>query len=417
METAIIAHNKLTIQRILGAIFVFFSTFPWVSFGTNSMDTQPWFIILGLLFVVSVAKFPVRRSVYFIFFILGALVLTLMFSEIHVDFILARAIVSYTAFVFVFFGFYVYVMRYGFPWKIFIFSNITWLVVAILQVLYGKTIFEFLVLVRTTETRGVTSLAVEPAYFGMFLFFVSWMYLIAGNYKLPFKIWLLVFLNIVFIVFFSQSFMIVLFLVVAVCFLLVGSFSLRYFTGIFLTFVIFFSLAYYLINLMPGTRLFTLCNKAFSVGVLELMYSDASINQRLADVVFPIQGFFENYGLPGGFHSYSLMHSHLVDVYNGFFWFGGKSDKIMSFLGAFIYELGFFAVLFFVGLFSMLWDGTRKRFAELGLFIVLLNSAIPVAFPLVAMIFSLLLFFKSRSVRSLNQPAFLKNDETCKDRI
>jgi hypothetical protein len=396
MENAIVVQNKLTVQRIVGAIFVFFSTVSWVSFSTNSMDTQPWFIIFGLLFIISVASFPVKRSVYFVFFILAAVVLTLIFSEIHVNFILARAIVSYTAFVFVFFGFYVYVKQYGFPWRILIFSNIIWLGVAVLQALYGKMMFEFLVSARTTESRGVTSLGVEPAYFGIFLFFISWMYLIAGNYKLPFRIWFLILLNLVFIVFFSQSFMAILFLLIAACFFFIGFFSIRSLIGLSLAFVILFLLVYCSINLMPNTRLFTLCHKIFSTGVFDFVYTDASINQRLADVVFPIQGFFENYGLPGGFHSYSSMHSHLVDTYKGFFWYGGSENKIMSFLGAFIYELGFFAVFFFIGLFSMVWDGTRKRFAELGLFIVLLNSAIPVAFPLVAMIFSMLLFFKYR---------------------
>jgi len=400
MQPVIVTSHRLTVRYILGVLFVFFSTLPWVSFGTNKLDMQPWFIILGLLFVVSVAKFPVRRNVCFIILIPVALVLTMILSGFYVDFFSARAIVSYMAFVLVLFGFYVYVMRYGFPWKIIIFSNIIWLFVAVLQMRYGKMIFDFLVSARTSAPRGVTSLAVEPTYFGLFLLFISWMYLIAGNYKLPFRIWLLVILNSVFMVFFSRSSTAVLFLVVGICFFVIGSFSVRSSVGLLLALVISLLSVHYAVRLVPGTRLFSLYKKVFSMRVVELAYIDESINERLADVIFPIHGFFINYGLPGGFHSYSLMRSELISVYGGYFWGSGTDNRIMSFLGAFMYELGLFAAVFFVGLFLMLWDGTKKRFAELAFFFILLNSAISVAFPLVAMIISMW-FYKKNSARSI----------------
>lgn len=402
MQPVNVTSHRLTVRYILGVFFVFFSTLPWVSFGTNKLDTQPWFIILGLLFVASVAKFPVKRNVFFIILIPVALVLTTILSGFYVDFLFARAIVSYMAFVLVLFGFYVYVMRYGFPWNIIIFSNIIWLSVAVLQLRYGKTIFDFLVSARTNETRGVTSLAVEPTYFGLFLLFISWVYLIAGNYKLPFRIWLLVILNSVFMVFFSRSSMAVLFLVVGICFFIIGSFSVRSSVGLLLALAISLLSVHYAVQLMPGTRLFSLYKKVFSMRVIELAYIDESINGRLADVILPIHGFIINYGLPGGFHSYDLMRSELIrGVYGGYFNIAmNNNNKISSFLGAFIYELGLFAAVFFVGLFLMLWDGTKKRFAELAFFIILLSSGIPVAFPLVAMIIALW-FYKINSARSI----------------
>jgi hypothetical protein len=403
MQPVIVTSHRLTVRYILGVLFVFFSTLPWVSFGTNKLETQPWFMILGLLFVVSVAKFPVRRNVCFIILIPVALVLTMILSGFYVDFLEARAIVSYMAFVLVLFGFYVYVMRYGFPWKIIIFSNIIWLFVAVLQIRYGKMIFDFLVSARTSETRGVTSLAAEPTYFGFFLLFISWMYLIAGNYKLPLRIWLLVILNSVFMVFFSRSSTAVLFLVVGICFFIIRSFSVRSSVGLVLALVISLLSVHYAVQLMPGTRLFSLYKKVFSIRVIELAYIDDSINGRLADVIFPIHGFFINYGLPGGFHSYGLMRSELISVYGGYFRSGrsgSEDNKIMSFSGAFLYELGLFAAAFFVGLFLMLWDGTKKRFTELAFFFIILLNSFSVAFPLVAMIISMWFYIKN-SARSI----------------
>lgn len=398
-STASISKN-ITLQSVLGGIFVFFSTFPWVSFGTNNMDTQPWFIILGVLFIISTPKLSIKKNVLFVLFIPIALVFTLMFTEVKPDFTLARAVVSYMAFVVVFVGFFIYMSRFCFPLKIIVLSNIIWLVGAVLQVVYGKMIFEFLLLARTTESRGVTSFATEPTYFGLFLFFVSWMYLISKEYRMHLWLWGLVLLNMVFIVFFSQSSMALLFVAISLCFFIIGANSLRYFLRIVFVFLALAFLTGYFVSLMPDTRLFSLYQRLVSLNLMEFVYMDASVNQRLADVVFSIHGFFVNWGLPGGFYSYPEMYSNLVNVYDGFFWYGSGGVKIMSFLGAFVYELGFFAVLFFAGLISIISDGTRKRYVELVLLFVLLNSAIPVAFPMVAMIFSMLLFFKqSKSLR------------------
>ena len=102
----------------------------------------------------------------------------------------------------------------------------------------------------------------------------------------------------------------------------------------------------------PGSRFSSLFNILFQLDgsfferIKGLIFFDASINDRLLNVVFPYFGFIFNNGLPGGLHSFNDTTIILVDYFNGYFWSGLGSNKILSFIGAIIYELGILGLIF-----------------------------------------------------------------------
>mgnify|MGYP003978427787 FL=1 len=130
--------------------------------------------------------------------------------------------------------------------------------------------------------------------------------------------------------------------------------------------------------------------------IVTLINLDKSINDRVWNLVFPYYGLFFNYLLPGGFYSFAEISVTLGEYSNGYFWAGFGSNKILSFVGAFIYELGFLGVIFFIVIYTYLRDlHNSKRKFEIILLFIILNSAIPVSFPLVPILIALMLHHKS----------------------
>ena len=98
-----------------------------------------------------------------------------------------------------------------------------------------------------------------------------------------------------------------------------------------------------------------------------------------------------NYGLPGGVHSYYDISVVLVEFFDGYFWSGLGSNKILSFVGAFIYELGIIGLIYIIYVYWLLRDKSNpNRIFELSLLFIILNSAIPVAFPFVAILMAVM---------------------------
>ena len=201
-------------------IFFIFALFPFVSFGTNSMDTQPFFIFFGFL---SLIFFMISGRIFIESFhllaLLAGVILILFFSASYVDNLLARAIASYSAFFITLIVVIIYFIRFGIPLKIIVTSNLIYLIVAIMQIFFGGHAFNFLVKPNSflDPSRGEISLTPEPTMFAIVLFFWSWIYLLIYDYKPSKKIFLLILINIIFILTIAKSSM-------GILFILVGSF-------------------------------------------------------------------------------------------------------------------------------------------------------------------------------------------------
>lgn len=378
-----------SLNKSVGYVFIFFSLLPWVNFGLNYRDSQPWALLFGSIFLLTSFKNTFYKQDIFIFFLpLIAMIVWLLFSRNILDFVALRALVNYSTISICLFAFLMFFRKYEFPMGLFIGINITYLIVGITQ-LYIPDIVSSIVISRGLgETgRGVTSLAPEPTFFGIFLFFISFIFLVQSEFKPSYKISILIFLNIIAIILLSKSSTVLLFVLLSIPVILAT--RLRLITLILiilLSTMTAFILYYYFLE---DTRIMILFELLREQGIAKLIFIDASINDRVANVVYPIHGFYLNNFLPSGFHSFTQTHSYLNDYYLGFFNYGSGSTSILSYLGAFLYELGFMGLFFLIWIFIRMQNGTFSTFTDSILFLILLNSSIPPSFPLIPLTIAL----------------------------
>jgi hypothetical protein len=139
-------------------------------------------------------------------------------------------------------------------------------------------------------------------------------------------------------------------------------------------------------------------------GPLELIRSDASVNLRVSHAVFPWHGAVSSLFVPHGFSSFADSYHAIQSWYGGFFWYGERTNIIMSYAGAFAYELGIIGLVFLGYVFSLVFQFRKQRILELVLLFVLLNSALPVAFPFVPLLIAIL--YASNRRPSMRRPQF-----------
>jgi hypothetical protein len=120
------------------------------------------------------------------------------------------------------------------------------------------------------------------------------------------------------------------------------------------------------------------------------------MNERLAHLAFSIYGAITNGGLPGGFNSFAATTIAGRSYFGGLFWYGGAEDKIMSGIGAVIYELGWFSIVFFLVVSFCTLSIRRPRIGIFHLFgfLGLFAGALPVAFPMAPILLITMLFWR-----------------------
>ena len=392
------ASPRLSLLQATGAVFVLVSLFPWVSFGTNSLDSQPWALLLGSVFLYVSLRVRVDVRLVRLLLLVPAVLVIGLLDVGNLNFRFYRAVYGYSSVPLLIVGYFIYVQRYGVPLTAVKIANLIYLAVATLQELLGPTITGQLTVLRTTPERGVPSLAVEPTYFGILLVFFSWVIYVANDYRPRGFDFLLAVVNVLFVVFVAKSSMAVLFVMVAIGLAGLYRFRLRLFMLV-LAATLVIAAGYVLF--LQTTRIGTVVRLALEQGPLGLIKSDASVNLRVAHAVFPWHGAIETFFMPHGFSSFADSYDGLKQWYGGFFWYGEKTNIIMSYAGAFVFELGWVGLLFLGYLWYLLFERNRQRVLELIFLFALMNSALPVAFPLISLMIAVLYVVgRSTSVRS-----------------
>lgn len=393
---------NLNITKGVANLFLIFALFPYVSFGTNSMDTQPHFIVMGILtifcFMISDRLFLTRGK--HLIFLLCVVLLTLLSVSQGNDLLFVRAVSSYAAFFVTILATCIYIHRYGIPVKLLVIGNLIYIFASLFQLYFNQHILNFLVIPNSfiDPSRGVSSLTPEPTFFGVTLFFWSWIYLIIYNYKPTNSINLLIIINIFSILLLSKSSMVLVFLVVSIGFLILSFIKKKIvFFLILISLIIVVALLLLITTIYPESRLSNLINIFIILDgnlfdrILKIIRFDASINDRVSNAIFPYLGFILNYGMPGGVNSFYETSVYLSNYFNGYFWFGLGSNKILSFIGSFIYELGFISLFVLLYFYDFLRDVHNEfRKYEILLLFILLNSAVSVAFPLIGIMIALM---------------------------
>lgn len=370
--------------------------FPWVSFSTNSFDTQPWIVFFIPLYFLLLFVFG--KKIYWDRYLLLLLVVfflsvcsVFLFTVVNydvLDFSIIRVLASYLIF------FIAIVFLYDFAIKnldkikyvIFYFNGV-WLFFGFLQVVLGKYIFTFLVAVRTSDERGVTSLAPEPTFFGLVLLFFNLFYLIFSQYKLFGVFKYLFFVNCFFIFFVAKSALALILLFVLFFLILVKNVSaLTALKLIFAGVLIFFVF----VNFLSSTRIYTIFSIVLDGGFLKLLLVDQSVLSRFLSVIYPYYIGFKNNLLPGGFYGFESFGQLSISIDGSYITYM-SSNKIMSYFGAVFFEMGFLTLSLYLIFFYCIFNGTFFSVVEFfSIYIILLN-ALTIAFTFVPLLLVLFL--------------------------
>lgn len=110
--------------------------------------------------------------------------------------------------------------------------------------------------------------------------------------------------------------------------------------------ILFFVIILFLFrDYFSGTRIYGIFTLIFNKNVVYLILSDGSVNARLADLIGPYYGLYLHHFLPSSSFEFKAVSSALREHSNGYFWFGGTSNKIMNYLGTIAFELSLFSLI------------------------------------------------------------------------
>lgn len=380
-------------MKALLYLVAMFAMFPWVSFNLNSFDTQPFYSmsLIFMLIIYSIIRFKLPKKILIPVSLFMGIVFILVvygllqgasFSSVM------RGGVSYLSLFLT--GFFVYLVvkcRLK-AYRLIALANLLYIFAGIVQIIFDPYVLDFAAPIRTTKDRGVTSFAAEPTYFALTLIMFSILhYILVGGKSKLFKFFAV--MNMAAVILLAQSTTGILFVVLFLLLITISNLSLKSFLGV-VTFigVVAFALSNgYLDRVEKVSRL-------ASTGLIYVVEKDASINDRVGNVVIPLSAFVSQHGVPHGIGPYKEQAIAEQGKFSGFFW-RGHYEKIMSFIGAILFELGFFGLLILLAwIFKSIKVGWHPA---LVLFLPLLClSAIPVANPLIAIIIWCMVFPPSR---------------------
>jgi len=377
----------------LGKKYIYLSAvvgmFPWVSFGLNEYDTQPWFLILSLPIIVA-ALFqnkPEERSIFafLAFSIFTILCIDVMYvgipevRPIAVYLSLGGAIILYSRFS---------QMDAEVRIRLLLFSNVVWISYALIQSLGLDNILP-LVVSRTSDSRGVTSLATEPTFYALFnILEIAIIFKEKSQVQAKTK-WsricnLLIALSFIEIFFLSKSAMGILILF----FIFLWYLFIRH-QIIFLIALMFYVLGLddtivnALSSLEAETRPLQLAQDLIK-DPSALLLVDQSINQRISSLYISYRASFDDFFVP---HGSTIFQETSAGYFDSISWMTNpfENNLILSFIGSIVFEAGFISIFLFYFVFSKIFvnPGWRIRLFWLGAFVIVFSTAVPVGLPLV----------------------------------
>lgn len=392
MEARITDNNKSNAERRPSApdlLFLYSAFMPWVSFRTNDLDSQPWPIILAILAIL--LGWRIYKSLYIVavFIVISFAILITLLTSIQnphaSDFLVLRSIFGYIGLLVFFVASYnIRRLNISISKHLNIISYI-WFMAAVIQATLGRYSLGFLVVARTSDTRGVTSLAPEPTFYGMLVLTLTWVILLEAEkdkIKMPFLTKLAVFLNLTSIIFLSKSSMSLLYVAIlgVGLILYVLKPSPRIIFSIILSFILIAISIPFVLNFLDGSRMLHIVEILIASPLFLLEY-DMSVNQRFSHIYFSMSGLLDGFGLPRGVGSFSDYASSIKSSFWGV-QLSLPGEKIMSWVGVFIFELGVIGVFVICVFLTAVYRGSEGYFRIIPSFCFILVglSALPLGF-------------------------------------
>ena len=334
-------------RLLLYLMFIILVFFPWVSFGLNSFDVQPWILFFGLAIVLIFIKR--QGDLLFLLVVISLPIVSQLIAVLFgsdIDFMLfQRGVASYIIFA------CVYIIQrnslnlYPVFYKYIFLINLFYLVVGFIQITFPEISFDWAVHGRTTGVsgdRGVYSLSVEPTAFGLFLLILSVIHLVSIDQSNRKKVYFIVALNALAILFLAQSSTAAIYMLLGV--ILLGFSGLSVKDILFIWFLTFFMGITYIAS-HEDSRLLLIFSNFLSGDFLEVFLLDESAFDRIMATIHPLIASYKNLFMPGGFYLVSSLESIDISWIDSSLQSYHAGNKIMSLWGGLIAETGFFGIL------------------------------------------------------------------------
>jgi hypothetical protein len=375
------------VMSVLGWGLFTFSLFPYLLILPIPTDTQPYALIFATFIFLIGHRDALPLPIWTLFVVLVAA--SLIFVVTGATFNGVRSLAGYASVFFISASVLILAFRgVRLTDRMLKFAVVIWFVVGAIQLFLAPG-FLSSILARssTTETRGVTSLAVEPAAYATMMLFTIMIFFLRGRERT----WP-VFLCLIQIVVFSQSALGILFaaLVVGLYALVRFSAPAAIVTLAFLAIISFFIF----INaeeILGGTRFGGLLN-LLATRPEALFALDESVAARVSNIIYSIKGAFESWLTPHGFDAWSSYSDRQEQIYLDVFVRRGiSSDRIMSGYGAVLFELGALGfaipIILTIGVIKNAGNQNIGRAAALLLMIhALMLMPVPLSLPMVGIL-------------------------------
>lgn len=398
--------KKITFESILAKMLYIFVLFPYIKIISVGSDTQPGACIISIVTIFAFVlgnKGKMPRPIMKLIGLIGmcAIVWLLSVPTTLSSFIsfygyISVALIAYASYLLVSYENGINLQRIKvITW--------IWIIIAVIQQFYNRYFMSFLISdMRTTDSRGVTSLAVEPTYFAQMIFFMVLCILcFEEEKKEKYKYFIVGILGIVIL---AKSSMVVLVLgvgfLIFIIITLTKKWKRKYMK--YLLFIPMIGIVFLIImSFMPETsRLINTLESMFEQGVMYFFKNDASANDRLSSIVFSFKGAIENFFIPHGFDKWQA-YEIAEKSSSKFFWYG-SSTKIMSMYGALVFEMGILGVgiIYIINSWSYKYLKISNKHI---IFLIFLNliflTAVPLSTPFVGFWLGMMCFYCEKTKR------------------
>ena len=264
-----------------------------------------------------------------------------------------------------------------------IIASVAWLAAGLIEQFFDRTVMRALIPNTSTDSsRGVTSLATEPSFYGIFGFFMLLLSRVMGRETKYFRWgW---FGQILLL---ARSVMGVLAISVEVATRELVKLRPKYLVILGLLCVALIWGIHEIptdLNVRELYLIVTILNDPSS-----LVTGDVSVNARFDYMLYSIKGFVDSFGVPHGFDTFGAYINRLLMSDPNVIWLGEDPTgmRIMSGYGSALFELGWFGVAIPAVLTACAWKRFRRNWREFVSFSIALNvvmfSAIQLSLPLI----------------------------------
>lgn len=409
------ARNSLS--SITAGFLFLLAAFPYISPVNLGFDTQPYCLLFAFLLtfvrITGSRSVTLTREVFALFLLL--LVASILFIAGTNKSVGARSMAGYMTILFVTYAAYHHSYKLKIKW--FNFSVYLWFAFGVIQTGYDKLFGSFLLpRMSTTETRGITSLAVEPSYAATICVFLLLMNDLFMNLnkqskrKHLFISLLLILLTVLTLSGMGFLFLFVYFLSKIIAIVVSQGIS-KHLGKIFAIVVILTTvfISFRTIDKLEYSRAGFLLNIAVQ-DPKYLMISDASLADRLTNVILPVYSLpysnFVGLGLGTWADNFLALRSYAGGFTEVMAQFSNPdSTRIMSGWGTAIYELGIFGFGYLFIFLRIVRKGAKKRgklshlYISIGVTLTFLMAlAVPLAFPLFSYLMGMCMYYNNYTV-------------------